>query len=87
VSEATTLFTIEQVAVRCGVEVTYVRRLVQTGVIEPDPEQPEHFRPEVTLRVQKAARLEGDLGVNAEGIAVILDLLDQIDRLERRLRR
>lgn len=86
-TERRVLFTLEQVAVRCGVETTYVERLIQVGVIEPVPEEPARFQPEVTLRVQKARRLEEDLGVNAEGIAVILDLLDTIERLERRLRR
>lgn len=80
------LFSIEQVAVRCGVETTYVQRLVQVGVIEPDPTHPEQFRPEVTLRVQKVVRLDRDLGVNPEGAAVILDLLEYIDQLERRAR-
>jgi len=86
VNERRTLFTLEQVAIRCGVETTYVERLVQVGVIDPTPEEPARFAPEVTLRVQKARRLEQDLGVNPEGAAVILELLDYIDRLERRLR-
>lgn len=77
------LFTLEQVAVRCGVETTLVERLLEVGAIEPDPEEPNRFRPEVTLRVQKAVRIHRDLGVNPEGVAVILDLLDYIDRLER----
>ena len=80
-------FTLEQVAVRCGVDVTEVERLVGVGAIEPDPDNPGHFRPEVTLRVQKAVRLREDLGVNPEGVAVILDLLDYIDRLEREIGR
>lgn len=80
------LFTIEQIAVRCGAEITEVERLVQVGVIDPDPEHPDRFRPETTLRIQRALRIETDLGVNPEGVAVILDLLDYIDRLERGLR-
>lgn len=85
-SERRILYTIEQVAIRCGVETTYVERLVEVGVIDPIPDEPARFPPEVTLRVQKARRLEQDLGVNSEGAAVILDLLDYIDLLERRLR-
>lgn len=85
-SDARVLFTLEQIAVRCGAEVTEVRRLVQVGVIDPDPDHPDRYRPEATLRVQRALRIESDLGVNPEGVAVILDLLDYIDRLERSLR-
>ncbi len=78
------LISVEQIAVRAGVDTTWVQELVQVGVIEPEPDQPDLFRPEVSLRVQKVARLERDLGVNPEGAAVILDLLDYIEQLERR---
>jgi MerR family transcriptional regulator/heat shock protein HspR len=37
------------------------------------------------LRVAKVVRLQRDLGVNQEGAAVILELLDRIDALERQL--
>lgn len=86
-TERRTLFTIEQVAVHCGVDTTYVERLVRVGVIDPAAGERSRFQPEVTVRVRKARRLEQDLGVNPEGAAVILDLLDYIERLERSLRR
>ena len=80
------LFTLEQIAVRCGAEVTEIQRFVQVGVIEPDPDDPDRFQPEATLRLQRALRIAADLDVNPEGVAVILDLLDYIERLERGLR-
>ena len=87
--------TLHEVAVRCGVEVDYVERLVSLGVIEAHPGSAASavggdalagFSPEVTLRVARVVRLERDLGVNFEGAAVILDLLDRIERLEDELR-
>jgi MerR-like DNA binding protein len=44
------------------------------------------FSCEVSLRVGKFVRLQRHLGVNTEGSAIILDLLDRIDELERELR-
>ena len=38
------------------------------------------------VRVQKAQRLQRDLGVNLPGTALALELLDRIDALEARLR-
>jgi hypothetical protein len=86
----TVSLSIEEVAGRAGVDVTFVQRLVALGVIEcapePEPEPELRFPAEVTLRVARVLRLERDLGVNFEGAAVILDLLDRIDQLEHELR-
>ena len=38
------------------------------------------------LRVAKAKRLERDLGLNLPGIALALDLLDQLDALRAQVR-
>jgi hypothetical protein len=78
--------TVREVAVRCGVDVEYVERLVALGVIEERSAPTTGFPPEATLRVARVLRLERDLGVNFEGAAVILDLLDRIDQLEHELR-
>ena len=83
---AVEVYTVEQVAVRCGVDIEFVTRLVSHGVVEPLPERPDCFAPEVTLRVLKVVRLQRDLGVNLQGAAVALDLLREIERLERELR-
>lgn len=85
-TELEALFSVHEVAVRCGVEVTFVDRLVELGVISTEPGGARAFAREVTLRVGKLARLQRDLGVNPEGAAVIIDLLDRIEALEERLR-
>lgn len=80
------LFSVHDVAVRCGVDVAFVERLVELGVITTHPSGERVFACEVTLRVGKFVRLQRDLGVNAEGAALIVELLDRIDTLEQRLR-
>jgi MerR family transcriptional regulator/heat shock protein HspR len=52
------------------------------GVIEASG---RGFACEVTLRVRRFVRLQRDLGVNVEGAAVIVDLLDRIEALEHDL--
>ncbi len=79
------LFTTEEVALRCRVHVSYVEKLYRLGIISCHPNYERYFAPQVTIRVQKVLRLRNDLGVNEQGAAVILDLLERIDDLERKL--
>jgi chaperone modulatory protein CbpM len=79
------LLTLQEVALRAGVDTVFVRRLVELGIIELHGEQ-QLFVCEVTLRVQRCVRLQRDLGVNPEGAAVIIELLAHIEALEHELR-
>jgi chaperone modulatory protein CbpM len=81
-----TLFSVQEVAVRCGVEVDFVEQLVALGVIAVHPTGGRSFECEVTLRVGKFVRIQRDLGVNPDGAALILELLDRMEALEQRLR-
>jgi chaperone modulatory protein CbpM len=81
------LLSIEEVAGRCGLHPDFIRRLVVLGLIDPEGDSAHFFRPEVTLRIQRLQRLRGDLGVNYNAAALVLDLLDRIEILESRLRR
>ncbi|MDJ0699155.1 MAG: chaperone modulator CbpM [Woeseiaceae bacterium] len=66
-----------------------VIELVQEGVVEPVGEDPASwsFRGVSLRRIRCAQRLEDDLGVNTAGIALALDLLDELKRLRARLGR
>jgi len=72
----------------CRVHAEWVMELVEEGVIEPSRAGGPQWRFAATtvVRVQKAQRLQRDLGVNLPGIALALQLLDRIDALEARLR-
>jgi len=62
---------------------------VLEGVLEPVGEQPQDWRftgPSLR-RARLAARLTRDLEVNAAGVALALDLLDEIAALRARLQR
>jgi chaperone modulatory protein CbpM len=66
-----------------------VIELADEGIIEPIGGSPEswRFRGVSLQRIRCARRLEEDLGVNTAGVALILDLLDELEQLRARLGR
>jgi chaperone modulatory protein CbpM len=65
----------------------WVASLVEAGLIEPRGAVPDAwaFPASDLVRVRAVTRLVRDLEVNLEGAAVIVDLLEQRRRLERRI--
>jgi len=80
--------TLAELSRTCRVHAEWVVELVQEGVVEPLPAQGTQWRFSAAsiVRIQKANRLQRDLGVNLAGTALVLDLLDKIEALEARLR-
>jgi chaperone modulatory protein CbpM len=66
-----------------------VIELAEEGIIEPIGRAPENWRFHgVSLRrIRCAQRLEEDLGVNTAGVALVLDLLEELERIRARLGR
>jgi chaperone modulatory protein CbpM len=73
----------------CRVEQTWVIELVNYGVLEPQGSAIEKWRFHGVniARAKKASRLNQDLGVNVEGVALVLSLLEERDAMRRRLAR
>ena len=71
----------------CQADEAWVIELVDHGVLEPKGASMEkwHFRGLNIVRAKKARRLNRDLGINAAGVAMVLDLLDERDAILRRL--
>lgn len=81
-------FTLRQVCRICGTEEDMIVALVQEGVVEPlGPADDMAFSADAMRRIRKAIRLQQDLGVNLAGAALALELIDDIERLERALLR
>ena len=79
--------TLAELTRTCRVHAEWVMELVEEGVLEPLQPGGPQWRLAATsiVRVEKARRLQRDLGVNP-GIALALQLLERIDALEARLR-
>jgi chaperone modulatory protein CbpM len=82
-------FTLSEMCHACGVESVEVVKLVDEGVLEPTGSNRNRWRfPGVSLqRARKALRLQQDLGVNAAGAALALELIDELDRLRTEMKR
>ncbi|MEZ5541434.1 MAG: chaperone modulator CbpM [Pseudomonadota bacterium] len=81
--------TLAQLCRSCRLPAERVIMLVEEGVIEPRGREPAQWRFHgvSVQRVRCALRLEHDLGVNAAGAALVLDLLEELQAMRARLRR
>ena len=78
------MITIEEFSVRVRVERQSVQAWVAAGWIVPPQTEPELMFSDVDLaRAQLIRDLREDLGVNDEGVSVILHLIDQMHGLRR----
>jgi chaperone modulatory protein CbpM len=79
---------LEAFAAACGSEVDFVRLLVDEGLLQPAALQPAwRFGGEELTRVRRIRRLQRDFEANLQSVAVMLDLLDEIERLRAQLQR
>jgi chaperone modulatory protein CbpM len=75
-------------AAACGTEVDFIRLLVDEGLVQPIADQPAwRFGGEELARVRRIRRLQRDFEANLQSVAVMLDLIDEIERLRAQLRR
>jgi len=87
--EDETRLTLRQLCDACAVRAEYIIELVDVGFIEPSGVERSHwcFNGVTIRRVQKAKRLQYDLGVNLAGVALAIELIDEIESLRARLDR
>lgn len=86
--ETSAVITIEEICVACRVEQDWVRELVAQGVITPVGDRGaggQQFTGVSLVRVARAKRLDRDLNINVPGIALALELLEEIENLRSRL--
>ena len=72
----------------CSSSAEWIIELVEEGVLEPHDYQQTQWRFSATSlqKARTAMRLQRDLNINLAGVALALDLLDEIKTLEARLR-
>lgn len=79
---------LSELSTNCCVEADWIVELVEHGAIEATGQSQSDWQfTQLTLvRVAKAKRLERDLALNTPGVALALELLDEIDDLRGRLK-
>jgi chaperone modulatory protein CbpM len=80
--------TLAELSRGCSVQAVHILEMVDEGILEPLGDDPVNWRfPGDSLRrARTALRLQRDLEINLPGAAMVVDLLDEIDRLHARLR-
>jgi chaperone modulatory protein CbpM len=73
----------------CSTSTEWVIELVDEGVLEPIGQDHSHWRFSGTnlLRARAAMRMQQDLQINLAGVALALDLMEEIEAMRERLRR
>ena len=85
--EEQTELTLADISHSCSVHAEYIIELVDEGVLAPIGREPVlwRFTGVHTHRVTLAMRLQRDLGINLAGVALVLQLLDEVKELRARL--
>lgn len=78
----------------CSRSAEWIIELVEEGALEPVEQEPMgqlesqwRFTANSLQRARTAMRLQRDLNINMAGIALALNLLEEIETLDERLRR
>ncbi len=83
VLDHTSRLSVEDLARVLNVDISWIETLHAHGAIA----ETRGYTVMTMTRLRKARRLEMDLGLNTESLALVLDLLDQIEQLQGELAR
>ncbi len=88
IMDETTVLSLDELCRVCAVEAQRIVELVEEGVLSVSVSEASQWSfPGAALRRARIAlRLQRDLEINLAGVALALDLLDEIEQLRRALR-
>ncbi len=81
-------YTLREFCELCGVHAECVVEMVETGVLSPvgERETDWRFSTYTLVRFRRARRLQRDLEINLPGVALSLELLDDLESMRSELR-
>ena len=85
------IYSLTDVCEICGAPQEIIIELIEYGVLEPVPTKRKgktkewKFSQKQLLRSQQALRLQRDLSINLQGIALALQLMDELEELRLEL--
>ena len=82
-------FSLSALCQASGADLEQVQALVGEGLLQPSGPSPEdwQFQGDALPQTRRALRLARDLDLDLAAVALVMDLLAEIDRLRSRLRR
>ncbi len=78
-------YTLSELCEVCQLEQSWVVELIEYEVIQPEIGVTTVFDQQQVSQVLKARRLQHDLGLNTPGVALAMQLLEQIADLQKEL--
>jgi chaperone modulatory protein CbpM len=83
------VLSLEEMIHACGTEAQWIVELVEAGILTPQGAELSAWRFGAgdLQRAGKLVRIQRDFGASTDAAAVILDLLDEIERLRAQPRR
>ena len=80
--------TLGQLCRACGAHADWIISLVEESIIEPQGKEMRlwRFSGASLVRVRSVLRLQRDLGINLAGIALALDLMEELERLRTQMK-
>lgn len=77
------MLSLSELCAACGVHAEYIMELVAEGALEPKGKKLRDWRfsGDCLRKTRIAVRLQRDLQVNVAGVALALDLLEEIESL------
>lgn len=88
IENSNTLFTLNEICERCGTQSEIIIEMVEYGIVSPVTPQPtSHWQFDISalVRLHRAQRLRRDLELDLPGLALSLELLDEIDGLKKQI--
>ena len=84
--ESENYLTIHEVAFMIGTRKRIIERLISLELIQPTRVKPQpYFSPEILPRLRRLMRLHDQLGISWTSMGLVLELMEQVEQLKRRL--
>lgn len=79
--------TLDELIEACHADPDFIRELIEYGILYQHTGSPADWEFDIThlQRVKTAQRLQHDLEVNMAGVAIVLDLLDEMEELQSKI--
>jgi chaperone modulatory protein CbpM len=76
-------YSLRELCELCDLHAEGIIEMAEFGIIDPIGNTPQtwHFSGITVIKIKKAIRLQNDLDINLSGIALSLDLLEEIHEL------
>jgi chaperone modulatory protein CbpM len=79
--------TLQELSRMCAIDERHIVEFVEEGVLTAVSVAPQwHFNGGAVRRARLAVRLQRDLEINMAGVALALDLMEELEQLRRELR-